>query len=225
MSAPTDSSGRVWDNRGMANRSKWLSVVVVCVMAALGAAAALLWRHEQTVPQLVTGTRLEPRRALADFSLIDQQGRQFGSANLRGRWTIMFFGYTNCPDFCPTTLSTLAALQKQLRSIKGAVLPQVVFVSVDAKRDTPAQLAKYVPYFDPSFIGLTAADQPAIEAVAKDLGVAVIINQTEGGNYTVDHSGELFVLDPSGRVAALLTGPFTTQALAGDWQLITAGPA
>jgi protein SCO1/2 len=209
----------------MANQSKLLSLVVVCVMAAGGAAAALFWRHQPAAPQLVTGTRLEPSRALADFTLIDQQGRKFGSANLRGHWTIMFFGYTNCPDFCPTTLSTLAALQKQLRSIKGAVLPQVVFVSVDAKRDTPAQLAKYVPYFDPSFIGLTAADQPSIEAVAKDLGVAVIITPTQDGNYTVDHSGELFVVDPDGRLAALLSGPFTTQTLAGDWQRITAGPA
>ncbi len=192
-------------------------------MAAAGGGAALFWRHQQTVPQLVTGTWLEPSRPLADFTLIDSQGRKFGSANLRGHWTIMFFGYTNCPDFCPTTLSTLAALDKQLRTQQGAVLPQVVFVSVDAKRDTPAQLAKYVPYFDPSFVGLTAADQPSIEAVAKKLGVAVIITPTEGGNYTVDHSGELFVLDPAGRLAALLTGPFTVQALAADWQRIIAG--
>ena len=194
-------------------------------MAASGAAAALFWRHQQTVPELITGTRLEPSRALADFSLIDQQGRSFGSANLRGHWSIMFFGYTNCPDFCPTTLNTLAALQKQLRQEKGAVLPQVLFVSVDAKRDTPAQLAKYVPYFDPTFIGLTAADQPSIEEVAKKLGVAVVITPLQDGNYSVDHSGALFVLDPEGRLAALLTGPFTVQALAGDWQRITAGPA
>jgi protein SCO1/2 len=193
-------------------------------MAAAGAAAALFWRHQQTLPELITGTRLVPTRPLADFSLIDQQGRKFGSANLRGHWTIMFFGYTNCPDFCPATLSTLAALQKQLRQEKDAVLPQVLFVSVDAKRDTPAQLAKYVPYFDPSFIGLTAADQPSIEEIAKKLGVAVVITPSQDGNYSVDHSGALFVLDPQGRLAALLTGPFTVQALAGDWRLITAGP-
>jgi len=206
-------------------QSKWLAVGLVCVMAAAGAAGGLFWRHQQAAPELITGTRLVPHRALADFTLIDQQGRNFGPANLRGHWTIMFFGYTNCPDFCPTTLSTLAALQKQLRKETGAVLPQVLFVSVDAKRDTPAQLAKYVPYFDPSFIGLTAADQPAIEAVARKLGVAVVITPTQDGNYSVDHSGTLFVLDPEGRLAALLTGPLTVQALAGDWQRITAGPA
>jgi protein SCO1/2 len=137
----------------------------------------------------------------------------------------MFFGYTNCPDFCPTTLSTLAALEKRLRAAKGAVLPQVLFVSVDAKRDTPEQLAKYVPYFDPSFIGLTAADQPGIESIARKLGVAVIITPLKDGTYTVDHSGALFVLDPAGRLAAILTGPFTVPALAADWQRLTAGPA
>jgi protein SCO1/2 len=204
---------------------KWLSFVFICAMALAGAAAALLWRHHQAAPQLATGSQLVPSRALPDFSLIDQQGRNFGSANLRGHWSIMFFGYTNCPDFCPTTLSTLAALEKRLRADKGAVLPQVLFVSVDAQRDTPAQLAKYVPYFDPSFIGLTAVDQPSIEAVAKKLGVAVIITPMKDGTYTVDHSGALFVLDPSGRLAAILTGPFTVAALAGDWQRITAGPA
>jgi protein SCO1 len=209
----------------MGTQSKWLSVILVSAMAAVGAAAGLFWRHQQSVPQLSTGTRLEPSRAIDDFNLIDSQGRKFGSANLHGHWTIMFFGYTNCPDFCPATLSTLAALEKQLRAEKGVVLPQVVFVSVDAKRDTPAQLAKYVPYFDPSFIGLTAADQPSIEAVAKNLGVAVIITPTQDGAYTVDHSAELFVLDPAGRLAALLSGPFTVQALAGDWQRITQGPA
>jgi protein SCO1/2 len=101
------------------------------------------------------------------------------------------------------------------------VLPQVIFVSVDAKRDTPAQLAKYVPYFDPGFIGLTAADQPSIEAIAKNLGVAVVIQPAAAdGNYTVDHSGAIFVLDPEGRISAILTGPFSVAALQGDFQRI-----
>jgi protein SCO1/2 len=194
-------------------------------MAAAGAAAALFWRHHPATPDLLTGSAIVPSRALPDFSLIDQQGRSFGAADLRGHWSIMFFGYTNCPDFCPTTLTTLAALAKRLRAEPGAVLPRVVFVSVDAKRDTPQQLAKYVPYFDPSFIGLTAADQPSIEAVAAKLGVAVVITAMKDGTYSVDHSATLFVLDPGGRLAAILSGPFTVPALAADWQRITAGSA
>ena len=187
-----------------------------------GIAASALWRHHAPPVDLTTGTYFAPGRKLPDFSLIDQQGRVFGSANLRGHWSLLFFGYTNCPDFCPTTLSTLAAMQKRLRAAKASVLPQVIFVSVDAKRDTPAQMAKYVPYFDPEFIGLTAADQPAIEAVAKQFGVSVIIQPASDGTYTVDHSGAIFVLDPDGRLSAILSGPFSVDALQSDFRRIVA---
>ena len=135
----------------------------------------------------------------------------------------MFFGYTNCPDFCPTTLTTLAAMQKRLAAA-GQLRPQVIFVSVDAKRDTPAQMAKYVPYFDPEFIGLTAADQPSIEAVARKLGVSVIIQPTADGNYTVDHSSAILVLNPDARLVAILTGPFGGDALQADFRHIVAAP-
>jgi protein SCO1/2 len=136
---------------------------------------------------------------------------------------MMFFGYTNCPDFCPTTLTTLAAFEKRLRLNRAPVRPQVIFMSVDAKRDTPEQLAKYVPYFDPEFIGLTAASQPDVEAVAAKLGVSVIITPKSDGTYTVDHSGAIFVLNPDGKLAAVLTGPFAVDALASDFRRIVEG--
>jgi protein SCO1 len=174
---------------------------------------------------LTSGTILAPARALADFSLIDNQGRSFGAANLHGHWSLMFFGYTNCPDYCPTTLTTLALLEKQLRAAKTVTPPQVIFVSVDAKRDTPAQLNQFVPNFDPEFIGLTAASQPAIEALAKKWGIAVKIQYAADGNYIVDHSTTIFVIDPAGKIAAILTGPFTLDALESDFQRIVTGRA
>jgi protein SCO1/2 len=209
----------------MAIQSKFLSLALFCVIGIAGVGASLLWHRRVAPVELATGTLLTPGRALPDFSLIDQKGRTFATADLRGHWSLLFFGYTNCPDFCPTTLTTLAAMEKNLRSAKAAVIPQVIFVSVDAKRDTPAQLAKYVPYFDPSFIGLTAADQPSIDAVAKELGVAVIIRPASDGNYTVDHSGEIFVLSPDGQIAAILTGPFSADAMRGDFLRIVAARA
>ena len=187
--------------------------------AAGGIAAALIWPKHLPALELATGTLLTPSHALPDFSLIDSHGRSFGPENLRGHWTMMFFGYTNCPDFCPATLTTLAALQKRLRADNSA-RPQVIFVSVDAKRDTPAQLARYVPYFDPDFIGLTAVDQPAIEAVAGKWGVPVMVHPEKDGNYTVDHSAAIFVLDPAGRLAAVLSGPFSVDALQSDFRRI-----
>ena len=195
----------------------------MCIAGILGLGAALLWRHPSPPVDLATGTYLSPRRELADFSLIDQRGQAFGSRELRGHWSMLFFGYTNCPDFCPATLATLAAMEKRMRASGAPVRPQVVFMSVDAKRDTPQQLAKYVPYFDPEFVGVTAADQPTIEAVARKLGVGVIIEPKSDGSYTVDHSGAIFVLDPDGKLAAILTGPFTADALQADFKRIASG--
>jgi protein SCO1/2 len=207
----------------MTAQSKYLSFALACAVGIAGIAASLLWHHRVAAVDLTTGAFLTPSRARPDFSLIDPAGRNFGAANLRGHWSLMFFGYTNCPDFCPTTLTTLAAMNKRLRaSPEAPVRPQVIFVSVDAKRDTPAQMAKYVPYFDPEFIGLTAADQPGIEAVAKKLGVGVIIQPASDGNYTVDHSGAIFVVNPDGRLTAILTGPFRVDALQADFQRIVA---
>jgi protein SCO1/2 len=209
----------------MTPQSKWLSMAFVCIAGIAGVAASLTFRHPSAPSvELATGTYVAPNRALPEFSLIDHHGRPFGSKNLLGHWTIMFFGYTNCPDFCPTTLATLAALEKRLRADGAAVRPQVVFMSVDAKRDTPAQLAKYVPYFDPEFIGITAADQPAIEAAAAKLGVGVILTPKPDGTYTVDHSAEIFVVNPAGKLAAILTGPLTVAALESDFDRIVAAP-
>ena len=191
------------------------------IAALLGLSAALLWRHSSPQIQLATGTYLAPARAVPDFSLIDQRGAPFGPRNLDGHWSLMFFGYTNCPDFCPATLMTLAAMEKKLQA-ERAIRPQVVFISVDAQRDTPQQLAKYVPYFDPTFIGVTASEQPTLEALARKLGVAVALVPSPGGGYTVDHSGAIFVVDPAGKIAAILTGPFTADTLQADFDRIVA---
>jgi len=209
----------------MTVRSKLLSLGYLFILAAAaGVAAAIIWWPKPPVV-LASGTILAPARALADFSLIDNQGRSFGAQNLRGHWSLMFFGYTNCPDYCPATLTTLAALEKRLRTAKNVTPPQVIFVSVDAKRDTPARLNQFVPNFDPEFIGLTAASQPAIESLAKKWGVAVNIQYAADGNYIVDHSALIFVIDPSGDLAAILTGPFTLDALQSDFRRIVTARA
>ena len=205
----------------MAPRSK-LIMAALAAVAVGGIAGALIGQHRSAPVALATGTYLTHRRALPEFSLIDEHGRTFGSRDLKGSWSVMFFGYTNCPDFCPATLSTLAAIEKRMRAAHAAMLPRVIFVSVDAKRDTPEQLARYVPYFDPSFIGLTAASQPAIEEVAARLGASVTITPEPGGDYTVDHTAALFVVDPDGRLTAILTGPFTVNDLQRDFERIVA---
>jgi protein SCO1/2 len=211
----------------MADRSNRVPWVLAIIIVGAGLAAALWWRSHVFIaqPNLATGAMLAPRRALPDFTLIDHQGRAFAPASLRGAWSMLFFGYTNCPDVCPATLSTLAVVEKRLRAAGDRVRPRVVFISVDAARDTPAQLARYVPYFDPEFLGATAKDQPTIEAVARDFGVVVLLSPRKDGAYSVDHSSAIFVVDPSGRIAAILGGPFTPDALQDDFRRIVASAA
>jgi protein SCO1 len=194
------------------------------IVGAAGLAAALLWQQRARQPLvLATGTFLTPGRELPDFSLIDHHGRNFARDNLRGHWSLLFFGFTNCPDLCPTTLTLLAAMEKSMLAAADPVRPSVVFVSVDTARDTPAQLARYIPNFDPDFIGVTGRDQASIEALTARMGVAASIQLQPDGSYSVDHSAAIFVVNPAGQLTAILTGPFTVDTLRNDFRRMVAG--
>jgi protein SCO1/2 len=133
-----------------------------------------------------------------DFALTDHTGKPRTLADFRGKAVVIFFGFTQCPDACPTTMATLAAAMKELGPDADRV--QVLFVTVDPARDTPQLLAQYVPAFDPRFLGLVG-DDAATERVAKEFKV---IYQKQPGktpsSYTVDHSTGTYVFDPQGRL-------------------------
>ena len=174
------------------------------------------------MPQPERALLFQEPRALPDFALVDQAGQAFGPARLRGRWTLLFFGFVNCPDICPTTLATLAAARRQLADLPAAEVPAVTLVSVDPGRDTPELLARYVAHFDPSFTGVTGSPQ-AIEVLTKALGVAVVIGPpAPDGSYAVDHSAAVFLVDPDGRVAALFGTPHEAGEIARDYRRIVA---
>jgi protein SCO1 len=132
------------------------------------------------------------------FTLTDHTGRTRTLEDFRGKVVVMFFGYTYCPDVCPTTLAELKAVKEQLGE-DGKSL-QVLFVTVDPERDTPKVLANYVPAFDPSFLGLYG-DAAATATVAKEF--KVFYQKVPGktpGSYTVDHTAGSYVFDPQGRL-------------------------
>ncbi|MGC1818383.1 MAG: SCO family protein [Casimicrobiaceae bacterium] len=133
-----------------------------------------------------------------DFSLKDPKGAVRTLADFRGKAVVLFFGYTQCPDVCPTTLSTLAQAMKQLGADADRV--QVLFVTIDPERDTPALLAQYVPAFDPRFLGLWG-DAEATARTAKEF--KILYEKVPGatpGSYTMDHSAGTYVFDPQGRL-------------------------
>ncbi|MBS0317944.1 MAG: SCO family protein, partial [Proteobacteria bacterium] len=131
-----------------------------------------------------------------DFHLTDHRGRPRTLADFRGKVVMLFFGYTHCPDVCPTSLTNMARVRKLLGPDGSRV--QGLFVTLDPKRDTPQVLAQYVPAFDPGFLGLYG-DKQATAAAAADFKVFFAAQKPdEGGNYTIDHSSGIFVFDPQG---------------------------
>ncbi|MGE3274942.1 MAG: SCO family protein [Vicinamibacterales bacterium] len=136
-----------------------------------------------------------------DFTLTDQDGQPFDSASLRGNVVLVFFGYTFCPDVCPTTLSKIAAVTRALGS--DATRVKTMYVSVDPKRDTPAVLKEHLGMFGVDAVGLTGTE-PQIAAVARQYGAAYIVEESDSAaGYLVSHTTTLYALDPEGRTRYL----------------------
>lgn len=153
-----------------------------------------------------------------DFALTDYTGKLRTLADFRGKAVVLFFGYTQCPDVCPTTMAELASAMKQLGPLADKV--QVLFVTIDPERDTPALLSKYVPAFDPRFLGLVG-DQAATEKIAKDF--RVFYQKVPGktpGSYTMDHSAGSYVFDPQGRIRLFIRNGQGAEPIAHDLKIL-----
>lgn len=213
--AVADSREALWNNRTMSNRY-WIVVVVVAIAAAgAGAYLARMSRHADA-PVLESGTFLPAPKVLADFELVDTSGARATLATLRGHPTLVFFGFTHCPDVCPTTLAVLTEVQKRVIAQDPKLVGlKVALISVDPERDTPAQLGSYIASFKGDLIGLTGGAREIVN-VSRSFGVASSKVDLGGGNYTMDHSATIFALDSGGRVVAVFTPPFRAAALTSD---------
>ena len=149
-----------------------------------------------------------------ELALTGHDGKPRTLADFRGKLVVLFFGYTHCPDICPTTLADMAAVTKALGTDAARV--QVLFATLDPERDTPEVLAKYVPAFDPAFLGLTG-DAAATQRAAKEF--KIFYEKRPGsapGAYTVDHSAQSYVLDTQGRLRLFVRHDRIAQDLAED---------
>lgn len=203
------------------NQSIGLAAVVAIVAIASGMLLSRSLLDRTGGPTLAKATLLEPARPLPPMSFVDERGQPFGPERLRGQWSILFFGFTHCPDVCPTTLALLAQVEKQLTDLPTEQRPRIILMSVDPERDTPEQLARYVKTFSPTFTGVTG-DQAAMHEFALKLGVPVAITELPSGGYTVDHSAAIFVIDPSGSMRALSSTPHEVSIIASDFRSIVA---
>lgn len=172
-----------------------------------------------------SGTFLLPKpRELAPFELTDQQGRPFTRERLEGHWTLMYFGFTSCPDICPVTLSVLAQAEQALRALGDPELAEgyrVVLVTVDPDKDDAATLGKYVEAFSPRFVGVTGTRE-AIAELATQLNVAFMKVPTQDGGYTVDHTGNVVIVNPRGHYHGFIRVPHERDKIVATYRSLVA---
>lgn len=183
-------------------------------------------------PPLIQGVLLPEGKELGDFSLLDHRARTFTNRDLLGRWHLVAYGFTTCPDICPTTLARLAKLAARLEQDDSL---RFLFYSVDHRRDTVAKLASYVPYFHPDFLGLTHLDDYDNPHLPFEQGLGIVARlvpaedpEAGPGDYQVLHGVALFLLNPQGQLQAIfkpddeLRGgqDFDVERLLKDYQAI-----
>ncbi len=208
-----------------ASRLRWTVLFAAVGAVGLGLGVWLNALQHPSVGRLqapgatLSATVLPRGKPLKPFRLVDQNDRPFTLDALKGHWSFLFFGYTHCPDVCPSTLQVLHGVDTRLRP--AGQTPQFVFISVDPDRDTPARLGKYVAYFDPAFVGATGtADQ--IDALTNQLGILYGFEDPDPktGDYAVSHSAQILLVDPSGALRAVFSPPQDAAAISADFRKI-----
>lgn len=211
--------------RGFADRS-----IILVLAAALAAGLGLYFAQRLFAPSsspaatsqaTLSAVRLiAPPRALVAWQLVASDGSALTPASLRGHWTVVFLGFTHCPDVCPTTLAELAKAQKSWSTIAQAVRPRLLFASVDPERDTPRKVGDYAHFFHADTLAASGTPKQ-VEQFAHSLGLVYMKVPLENGDYTMDHSATLIVLDPQGRQAGLIRPPLDWKAIAADLRTLS----
>ena len=187
---------------------------------AAGTLTATLWlsnvkdseRDWASAPPLLQSILWPGARPVADFKLTTQNGQDFVNADLRGHWSLLYFGYLQCPDVCPTTLQTLRGVQKLLEA-DGDNTTGFVFVSVDPANDTPERIGAYLEFFGDDLVGL-GGNPAGLAVLAGSLGIMYAENIDASGTRSMDHTTSIIVIDPQGRGVAGMPGGQRAQAMA-----------
>lgn len=206
-------------------RTPYLLIAGVAGVAALaffvGIIASGMVRKASDAPQ-VPGFLWPNPPQVAEFSLTTQDGRAFSRRDFLNKWSFVFFGFTQCPDVCPTTMQTLKKTKALLAEHPNFINKgQVVFVSIDPERDTQAILQQYLNYFDKDFIGITGAKEKLTE-LTKPLGILFAkIKDDSVDSYTMDHSASILLIDPQGQMLGLFSMPHDPKQLSDSFNAIS----
>lgn len=199
----------------------WAIVLLAVIAVAFG--AWMQTRNKVVNPatiRLENGVMLPTQKAMVAFDLKDDHGKTFTNANLKGHWSLIFFGFTNCPMLCPTTMAELNKAYKILEEDKVKVMPKVLFISIDPERDTIKKIRSYVTGFNKNFEGATGK-QAELKRFTKQLGI-MYEKATKSGekNYDIQHNGAIIVVNPKGEWSAVLSYPQKATSIAKDFVTI-----
>ncbi len=216
-SAPVPGEGPEAVRRGPARLAFALIAAGGLLLGAVASYLSLSGGPEDPRSRLAEATVLfGQERPLPAFALTAHDGSAFDQNSLADRWTLLFFGYTYCPDVCPITMGALNTMLSQLPDAQHRERLQVVFVSVDPKRDTPERLAQYVPFFNPDFLGVSG-DDAELQKLTQALGAVYLRGEPQAdGSYTVDHSSRLLLIGPDARATAVLSDRTAPPVMAAD---------
>jgi protein SCO1/2 len=192
-------------------RNKQALIPYLLLVAAL--AGGLLWHESETVPGLGKTVITGQATVGGPFRLIDQAGKTVTDADFRGRYLLIYFGYSFCPDVCPTTLGVMAQALEKMGTDSARIVP--IFITVDPARDTPKVLADYMKAFGPAFVGLTGSDAE-IKAVEKEYRVYAAKRPLANGNYGMDHSSVMYLMGPTGKLVSFYDEAISPDDLAKD---------
>ena len=187
----------------------------VLVVGLVVLVAAMFMMPRPTSPPSAATILPEPRE-LPAVELVDAHGSRLDLDAFRGHFSLLYFGFTQCPDVCPLTLKALADARAKVSDRAPQAVPQVVFVSVDPERDTPAAIAQYLGHFDASFVGATGSDARLAPLVAA-LGVTVEKHHHGEDHYSVTHNDTVYVIGPNAELVAIASGPHDPGTLASDY--------
>ena len=193
----------------------WAAAIAAAIIGAVAAYATL----GPTKPEQFTARDITGVDWARGFELTDHHGSKRTLDDFRGKVVLVFFGYTGCPDMCPTTLALLASAMKELGTVATGV--QGLFVTVDPKRDTPQVLAQYVPAFYPTFLALYADEATTERTVREFKGYFHANAPNADGSYSVDHSAQVYVFDPAGRIRLYIQpNEATPESVAHDVRML-----
>ena len=194
-------------------------IVAFLLGAAIAAGLTLALRMGDRPAVPVRATILPAGNTLPDFALLDNDGMVIDRTVFEGQWDLVFFGFTHCPDICPTTLQVLATAKKTLADSGRQMLPRIVLVSVDPERDTPEILGQYIDYFGKDNLGLTGTLEE-ISKLTGGLGIYFEKQPADGETYAVDHSAAVLVVDPNGGFHSLFSGPHVVENYVHDLPIL-----